>query len=222
MDRGGRASEMVDLVDFEEKRLNDVVSDELEPGVPEMVHYVLFPAGEEIVHNDHAVPSLYQTVHKVRPDKSGPTRHHDPEPLSLQPQRHLPTRIPVRQPEPALVSGLVRQMGRRIEVVPNILVRDRDVAVNIRRARGREEREPDGGYSNADEDEDEALLSEQVPNRAGHRGPWLLRFRRVGVRHVLGLVPSEDELRTHCAAPYGFRRRVSWRLLSNLYREEGN
>jgi hypothetical protein len=39
-----------------------------------------------------------------------------------------------------------------------------------------EESEDEGGYGNADEDEDESLLSEQVANRAGEQ---------VGLRDIL-------------------------------------
>lgn len=56
---------MVDLVDLEQEGLDDVVPDELEPGIPEVVHHVLFPPREEVIHDDHAVPSLNQTVHEM-------------------------------------------------------------------------------------------------------------------------------------------------------------
>ncbi|RDX76085.1 hypothetical protein CR513_43964, partial [Mucuna pruriens] len=93
MDRGSRASEMVDLIDLEQERLDDVVSDELESRVPKMMHHVLLPSREEIVHHDHAVPSRNQPIHQVRPHEPRATRHHDPEPLPLNPQRHLPHRV---------------------------------------------------------------------------------------------------------------------------------
>ncbi|KAL4368777.1 hypothetical protein GQ457_05G002100 [Hibiscus cannabinus] len=71
------ASEMVDLVDFQQQRLDDVVSDELEVRVPEMVHHVFFPSSEEIIDDDHTVSPCYQPVDEVRPDEPGSTRHHD-------------------------------------------------------------------------------------------------------------------------------------------------
>ena len=66
------------------------------------------------------------------------------------------------------VGRLVLSHRRRIEVVPDV-VRDRDVAGNLRRVGGggREEGEPYDGDSNANEDKNEALLSEQVLNRVG-------------------------------------------------------
>ncbi|GLT71057.1 hypothetical protein SLA2020_431000 [Shorea laevis] len=91
MHRGGRASEVVDLVNFQENRLDDVVSDEFEPGIPEVVNQVVLPPREEVIHHDHAVPSLHQTVHEVAPHEAGPTSHQNPQGLPLQPQWHSPT-----------------------------------------------------------------------------------------------------------------------------------
>jgi len=63
MDRGGRASKMVDLVDFQEERLDDVVSEKFEIRIPKMVHHVFFPPCEEIVHHNHAVSPANQPIH---------------------------------------------------------------------------------------------------------------------------------------------------------------
>ncbi len=81
-------------------------------------------------------------------------------------------------------------------VVVEIGVVDGEVAV-VDTGGGRYEGEYDGGYGNADEDEDEALLSEHVANRLGHREPWFYLLRRVRVRHRLALVSSENQLRSH-------------------------
>jgi len=85
MDRGGRASEMVDLVHFQEERLNDVMSDEFEIGIPEMVHHVFFPSCEEIVNHNHGVSPANQPIHQVGPDETGPAGHHHAEPLPFNP-----------------------------------------------------------------------------------------------------------------------------------------
>lgn len=100
MHRRGRASEVVDLVNFQENRLDDVVSDEFEPGIPEVVNQVVLPPREEVIHHDHAVPSLHQTVHEVAPHEAGPTSHENPQGLPLQPQWHSPTHIHVPEFEP--------------------------------------------------------------------------------------------------------------------------
>ncbi len=69
---------MVDLVDLEQERLDDVVSNELEPRVTEMVHHVLFSSGEEVIDDDHAVATLDQTVDEVGPDETGTACDYDP------------------------------------------------------------------------------------------------------------------------------------------------
>lgn len=85
MNRGGRASEVVDLIDLEEEWFDDVVADQLEPRVSEMVHNVLLAPREEVVDDDHAIPSRDQAVHEVAPDEPRPTGDHDPKTLPLQP-----------------------------------------------------------------------------------------------------------------------------------------
>lgn len=84
VNRGGRAGKVVDLVDFQEKWLNDVVSDEFEPGVSEMVHNVFLPAGEEVVDDDYTVASRDQTVNQMAAYESGAACHHDPQSLLFQ------------------------------------------------------------------------------------------------------------------------------------------
>lgn len=51
---------MIDLVDFEQEGLDDVMPDELEARVAEVVRDVLAPAREEVVDHDHRVPALHQ------------------------------------------------------------------------------------------------------------------------------------------------------------------
>jgi hypothetical protein len=63
--RGGKANEVIDLVDLEQEGLDDVMPDELKFGVPKVVHHVLFPPREEVIHDDHVVPLLNQTVHEM-------------------------------------------------------------------------------------------------------------------------------------------------------------
>lgn len=68
------------------------------------------------------------------------------------------------------------------------------------RRRGKDGEE-EGGDSNADEDENEALLAEHVANRANDGEPWLVRLGRILVIGRLGLVAPVDQLRRHC---FGF------------------
>ncbi|GLT45415.1 hypothetical protein SLA2020_192460 [Shorea laevis] len=93
MHRRCGASKVVDLVDLQKKRFDDVVADELEIGVPKVVHQVFLPPGEEIIHHDHAVASCNQTVDEVGTDESSAIGDNDPQSLPLQPQRDLPRRV---------------------------------------------------------------------------------------------------------------------------------
>ncbi|PON55321.1 hypothetical protein TorRG33x02_299790 [Trema orientale] len=175
-----------------------------------MMHQVLFPPGEEIIDDDHAVTPLDQTVHEVRPDETRPARDHDPLPLPLEPQRDLPARIPALNPEAALVVDRAVAQVVRPEL-DRERVEDRVVAVPLGSSGGgREEREAHGRDGNADEDEYQPLLPEDVADRTGHDEPRLERLRRVGVSHGLGLVTPENQLRTHRNACL-LRRNVSIR-----------
>lgn len=133
---------MVDLVNFQEDGLDDVVSNELEVGVSKVVKQILFPAGKEIINDDDAIASLNQTIHQVASDEASPTGHQNPLPLSSQTHRDLPAfaleirRRFLEQHSPS------RQNQLRIP--------DR---VGNRRWGMREELEEEGGDSNADKEE---------------------------------------------------------------------
>ena len=152
------------------------MADKLEVGVPEMVHDVLLPSGEEIIDHDHAVSSRYQTVHEVRPHEPSSTRYDDSQPLPLQPQRNLTGWIARPEPEPVCIGELV--LGLDGEVGDRIKERGGGVEVGaVRSTRGREDVEDQSGYGNAYEHKEEALLPEHVPDHARDRGPWFNRFR---------------------------------------------
>uniref|UniRef100_A0A3Q7I5K0 Uncharacterized protein n=1 Tax=Solanum lycopersicum TaxID=4081 RepID=A0A3Q7I5K0_SOLLC len=63
MNGRSRASEMIDLVNFKQKWLNNIMSNKLKPRVTKMMHNVLFPSGEEIINDDHTITSRNQTIH---------------------------------------------------------------------------------------------------------------------------------------------------------------
>ncbi|CAI0467332.1 unnamed protein product [Linum tenue] len=90
MNRGGRASQVVDLIHLQQNRFDHIVPNQLEPVVPEMMHQVLLPAREEIVDHNHTVPSPNQPVDEMAPDETRPAGDQDPVPFPLQPLRHFP------------------------------------------------------------------------------------------------------------------------------------
>lgn len=66
---------MVDLIDFDEERRDDVVMDQFEVLVADPVLDVALVAGEEVVHRDHLVALQHQSVHKMTADEAGSTGH---------------------------------------------------------------------------------------------------------------------------------------------------
>ena len=57
------------LIDFEEYRLGNVVTQQLEALVVEQVKDVFAPAGEEIVEAEHLVAFVDEPLAKMRPNK---------------------------------------------------------------------------------------------------------------------------------------------------------
>ena len=94
MHGGSRASEVVDLVDLQQYRLNDVVSNELKPRVPKQVHKVLLPPRKEIIHNNHLVPSPNKLVHQMAPNEPRPAGNHHPQSPPPDRRRHPPHSFP--------------------------------------------------------------------------------------------------------------------------------
>lgn len=71
VDGAGRASQVVDLVDFDVKRKRDVVPHELKTGVVEHMLDVAFAAGEQVVGTHHFVATGQQAVDEVAAQKTG-------------------------------------------------------------------------------------------------------------------------------------------------------
>ncbi|CAI9781101.1 unnamed protein product [Fraxinus pennsylvanica] len=131
------------------------------------MHDVLFPSGEEIIHYDHAIASVNQTVHQMAPNEPSTTSYDDSQTLPLQPQRDFPAGIEGWEPGDMAVLiydpvGLGRLGG--------------EIRVGNGGVGGGEEGEYKGGDGNAHKNEHQALLPEHVPNRPNHAQP---RFRRL-------------------------------------------
>lgn len=144
---------MIDLINFQQQGLHDVVSNHLKPRVSKMMHHILLPPREKIIHNNHTIPSRHQPVHQMTPHKPRATCHHNPQPLVLQPQRYLPAGIHEFIGKEVATGGEgggeVGGGGTRVCGGGGTMV-------------GREEGEEEGAYDNADESEGEALLTEDV------------------------------------------------------------
>ncbi len=89
---GCGACQMIDLIDFQKQRLNNIMADELKPRISKMMHHILLPASEEVVHNNDAVSPGHQLVHKMAANESRSSCHHNSERLPLQTERKLGAR----------------------------------------------------------------------------------------------------------------------------------
>ena len=69
--RGGRAGEVVDLVDLHVQRRGDVVAQHLEARVLPQVRDVRLAPGVVVVEAEHVVPGLEEPLAEVRPEEAG-------------------------------------------------------------------------------------------------------------------------------------------------------
>jgi hypothetical protein len=95
VDGRGGTCEIVDLFDFEQQRLHDVVTQELEgAAIQEMLH-IGAAAGEEVVETNDLMPFVDQPLTEMRPDEPRPTRYQNPHdvPTSRPDARCSPGRI---------------------------------------------------------------------------------------------------------------------------------
>lgn len=84
-DWGGRASHVVDLIHFEVDRVNDIVSNELKPFVPNPVLDVRLLAREQVIQADDIVLLvLHEIVHHVGSDEARAARDQDASVLAFQ------------------------------------------------------------------------------------------------------------------------------------------
>ena len=78
MPRRRRAGKVVDLVDLEPQRLDDVVAEELEVGLREEMGDVGLLAREEVVDADHVVALGDQPLAEVAAEEAGASSDEDP------------------------------------------------------------------------------------------------------------------------------------------------
>ncbi|KAK8956584.1 hypothetical protein KSP39_PZI001384 [Platanthera zijinensis] len=78
---------------------------QLKPWIPEQMHQVFLPPGEEIVDYNHAVPPGNQPVNKVAPNKPRPSGNHDPQRGLAEADGHPPPSPAVRSIDIGRLSG---------------------------------------------------------------------------------------------------------------------
>src|SRR5205085_5969548 len=67
---GGRAREVINLIDFQQDRLGHVVAQQLEARIVQQVEDVFATAGEKVVEAQHFVVFAEQPLAKMRADKT--------------------------------------------------------------------------------------------------------------------------------------------------------
>jgi hypothetical protein len=70
--RRGRAGQVVNAVDLEFERVNNIMADQFEARMTEKMFDVLFAPGEKIVHTKDVMLLGNEAVAKVRPEKPSP------------------------------------------------------------------------------------------------------------------------------------------------------
>lgn len=166
---------MVDLIHLQQNWLDDIMPDHLEPRIPKQMHHILLPTGEEIINDDHVIPSGDQLIHQMTTNKTGATGDNNPLPLAPNSHRHSPH--PIREPIVITSSNMIiRVIVRDIAVIAitNDGIANSSWNPGVRIG-GREDREggleyeESGADQNPDEDEKKALLLEDVVERSGER-----------------------------------------------------
>ena len=77
MRRGGRAGEVVNLINLNAERLSDVVADELEVWIAHEVGDVLLATGKQVVHTDDFILLVQQAFAEMGAEESGSASDED-------------------------------------------------------------------------------------------------------------------------------------------------
>lgn len=170
MNRGGRAGQVVDLIDLQQNRLNDVMPNELEPRVPKMVHQIILPPGKEIINHNHVVAPVKELVNKMRPNEPSTAGDDNSEPPLAEPDGD-PTHLGMGGLGDEVMGGGEGSGDGGGGVV------------GVRWAEAVEgglEDEEGGADENANEDEEEPLFFEEVVDGSGERSRVFESLGRVG------------------------------------------
>jgi hypothetical protein len=73
-----RASEIINLIDLDEERVGDVVTEKLEPLVVEQMLDITTGASKEVVDAENLETSLKELLGKMRPEKARTAGDQDP------------------------------------------------------------------------------------------------------------------------------------------------
>ncbi|KAM0953272.1 hypothetical protein DsansV1_C02g0022301 [Dioscorea sansibarensis] len=141
------ASEMIDLIHFQQDRLHNIMPDELKLWITEMVDQILLPPSKKVIDHDDAVTAGKELVDEVTPNEPSSAGDDDTAAALLESGRDTAGGGEGGGGESGGGLGEDEVGGGRVG--------DGD-------GEGRAEEEEGGGEESADEDEEKALLAEEV------------------------------------------------------------
>ncbi|KAL8125906.1 hypothetical protein AgCh_013273 [Apium graveolens] len=152
---------MIDLINLQQNWLNNIMSNQFKPMVAKMMHYIILASRKEIINNNNIIPSGNQVINQMTPNKSSTTSNHNPQPLPSNSNRNPPA--------PLLHSRIGPRKrfstGKRFAINQRHRFRERGGRRGIgRRKRGeiRLNYKEGGANENAEENEEETLLFEEI------------------------------------------------------------
>ncbi|KAL0344572.1 UNVERIFIED_CONTAM: hypothetical protein Sradi_4288500 [Sesamum radiatum] len=181
---------MVDLIHLQQNRLDNIMSNQLEPRIPKQMHHILLPPGEKVINDNHIIPSGNQLIDQMTTDEPSTTGDNDPLPFTPNTDGDSPhpTRIPIIII--IYTKMILKIVGERDGIIGEsiqglVVVGSGNVVGGAgigggEDGQGRLDDEESGADQNADEDEEKALLLEDVIEGSGKGSGWFKGFGGVG------------------------------------------
>ncbi|KAL0426358.1 UNVERIFIED_CONTAM: hypothetical protein Slati_2810600 [Sesamum latifolium] len=176
---------MVDLIHLQQNRLDNIMSNQLEPRIPKQMHHILLPPGEKVINDNDIIPSGNQLIDQMTTDEASTTGNNDPLPFTPNTDGDSPhpTSIPIIIINTKMIVKIVGERGGIIgkNIQGLVVVGSGNVGIGGREdGEGRLDDEESGADQNADEDEEKALLLEDVIEGSGEGSRWFKGFGGVG------------------------------------------
>jgi hypothetical protein len=105
MDGGCRTGQVVDLIDFEVDRVDDVVTDAFKMGISQQMADVVLAAGEKIVEAKEILSLCEKPLAEVRSEKAGAAGDQNPFHVAY-PSKEKMNHVECLYPLHAIVRGL--------------------------------------------------------------------------------------------------------------------
>lgn len=161
---------MIDLIHFQKDRFHHIVTNELKPRVPKQVHQVLLSSGEEIIDHDDVIPSRNELINQVATDETGSTGNHDPQTTVPDPDGDS---AEFEAGDDVVFAAECGDGGSGSGMEEGSGLRCSDAS------EGWLDDEECGTDQDSDEDEEEALFSQEVVDGSGEGSVLFMGFWRI-------------------------------------------